>query len=55
MEDSGCIDDEGRPILDKVDLMETFFADVSKNHILSWWKRGDGARVFNVFRPCTRS
>ena len=32
MEDSGRVDDEGRPILEKVDLIETFFAGVSKNH-----------------------
>ena len=28
MEDSGRVDDEGRPILERVDLMEAFFAGV---------------------------
>ena len=28
MEDSGRVDDEGRPILEKVDLIEAFFAGV---------------------------
>ena len=27
MEDSGRVDDEGRPVLEKVDLMEKFFAN----------------------------
>ena len=30
MEESGRVDDEGRPILEKVDLMETFFAGVHR-------------------------
>ena len=30
MEDSGQVDDEGRPILEKVDLMEAFFTDVHR-------------------------
>ena len=30
LEDSGRIDDEGRPILEKVDLMEGFFANVHR-------------------------
>ena len=29
MEDSGRVDDEGRPILERVDLMEAFFAVVN--------------------------
>ena len=28
MEDSGHVDDEGRPILERVDLMEAFFAGI---------------------------
>ena len=28
MEESGRVDDEGRPILERVDLMEAFFAGV---------------------------
>ena len=28
MEDSGRVDDEGRPILERVDLMEAFFVDI---------------------------
>ena len=30
MEDSGRVDDEGRPILEKVDLVEMFFANVHR-------------------------
>ena len=30
MEESGRVDDEGRPILEKVDLMEAFFAGVHR-------------------------
>ena len=30
MEDSGPVDDEGRPILETVDLMEAFFAGVHR-------------------------
>ena len=30
MEESGHVDDEGRPILEKVDLMEAFFAGVHR-------------------------
>ena len=30
MEDSGRVDDEGRPILERVDLMEAFFAGVHR-------------------------
>ena len=30
MEDSGRVDDEGRPILERVDLMEAFFANVHR-------------------------
>ena len=30
MEDSGPVDDEGRPILERVGLMEAFFADVHR-------------------------
>ena len=30
MEDSGRVDDEGRPILERVDLMEAFFAGVQE-------------------------
>ena len=34
MEDSGRVDDEGRPILERVDLMEAFFAGVSDLKIM---------------------
>ena len=37
MEDSGRVDEEGRPILERVDLMETFFAGVHRQiryHVL---------------------
>ena len=30
MEDSGHVDNEGRPILERVDLMEAFFAGVHR-------------------------
>ena len=30
MEESGRVDDEGRPILERMDLMEAFFADVHR-------------------------
>ena len=30
MEDSGRVDDENRPILERVDLMEAFFAGVHR-------------------------
>ena len=30
MEESGRVDDEGRPILERVDLMEAFFAGVHR-------------------------
>ena len=30
MEESGQVDDEGRPILERVDLMEAFFAGVHR-------------------------
>ena len=30
MEDSGRVDDEGRSILQKVDLMEMFFVDIHR-------------------------
>ena len=33
MEDSGRVDDEGRPILERVDLMDAFFTVRSKNHV----------------------
>ena len=51
-------------LMTKVDLMETFFADVSKNHVFSgrkqgfsWRKRGMGRGylMFRLsFRPRTR-
>ena len=31
MEDTGRVDDEGRPILERVDLMEAFFAGVHRH------------------------
>ena len=32
MEDSGRVDDESRPILERVDLMEAFFASVHRQN-----------------------
>ena len=33
MEESGRVDDEGRPILERVDLMEAFFAGVHRSDL----------------------
>ena len=30
MEDTGCVDDEGRAVLERVDLMEAFFENVHR-------------------------
>ena len=35
MEESGRVDDEGRPILERVDLMEAFFAGVHRQILIS--------------------
>ena len=43
MEESGRVDDEGRPVLEKVDLMEAFSAastGKSENHVFSCRRRG---------------
>ena len=37
MEESGRVDDEGRPILERVDLMETFFTVRCKIVYLEVW------------------
>ena len=46
MEDSGRVDDEGRPILEGVDLMETFFVGVHRQMCVwvSDWFGEAGAR-----------
>ena len=53
MEESGRADDESRPILEKVDLMEAFFAGVhvkSKNRVFKSCDGGGGrGHVFSVF------
>ena len=40
MEESGRVDDEGRPILERVDLMETFFTVRSKSCIEMFEEEG---------------
>ena len=47
MEESGRVDDEGRPILEKV---EAFSTVRSKSHVFSRWK----GCCASVYRPRTR-
>ena len=47
MEDSGRVDDEGRPILEKVDLMEMLFTVRPKSRT-SWWFRCGGSEMCRV-------
>ena len=36
MDDSGSVDDDGRLILERVDLMEAFFAGIHRQISKSW-------------------
>ena len=41
----GCVDDEGRPILERVDLMEAFFTVRSKNHVCRMVRFSEARRL----------
>ena len=54
MEDSGRVNDEGRPILERVDLMEAFFAGpLSDLEMIMYVFRASGGLCVSV-RPRTR-
>ena len=51
MEESDRVDDEGRPILERVDLMEAFFAGVHRQ-IYRWIMYLEACRPFEAGRDC---
>ena len=54
MEESGRVDDEGRPILEKVDLIEAFFAGVHRQILIMFGEDRVCVCLTFSFRPRSR-